>query len=84
MVQQTILTCDRCNKVVEQLFKVSARVQSMDTYHHCWDLLTQEWCRPCIVEMKLWRDHESKPAEPTPTRGELLEALIKEISEEER
>jgi len=87
-MRETILTCDRCRKKVDNLSEVGAGIRSLhygsygggDTYvvHQ----FGAEWCLECCIEMgiaKPRKESSAQPIQPFPT----LEDMIREIIREE-
>ena len=88
-MRKTILTCDRCKEVVDNLHDVGAglRVQRYGSYTSPGNLmevtqLTAEWCTSCCIEMHIVKPGKESDAIPSVTPP-TLEDMIREIIREE-
>lgn len=85
-MRQTIITCDRCGKVVEDqnaIYRISIHVQytfaQSDTILH-----RTEWCRPCLEAVGIYNPPPEKVKEcyKQPTFEDMLRELIVNMVEE--
>lgn len=86
-MKKTILTCDRCEKEVENLIEVGAGKRDYNYNSSSGNTflvyqLYAEWCVACCVEMGITQPYPKNnavPIIPAPT----LEDIIREIIREE-
>ncbi len=95
-MRKTILTCDRCNEEVADLFEVGAgkRTVTYRSSQSCWTVsgqLDKEWCRNCCISLGIFgKSHyieEDKAVviqTPPPTLEELIREFIREEINERR
>lgn len=89
MSKVVIITCDRCGKVKEEaeMFCVSIRCEHLNfinrnQYYTPTTYQQSEWCKECVVEMKVMRPQIIRPA--SPVAKQTIEDIIREIVKEEQ
>lgn len=94
---KTYFTCEKCNQTWEfqtkgcpQQVNVAARLNYGNNYHDfdnkfsSSDLLSMNWCRPCVDALHLHKPAEKqtteeKAADPHPTTEEMLVSLLETL-----